>query len=451
MPPDSLLIDVVAPAGPVALCGALRREGAASLLLEGGGRFADGWGPRVAVDPRVLRAERTGTEGALRESLAALDRVVEQRRRRGGSPGTGIAVAIGYELFAGAGGRTADDTGLPDMVVLAVDASVAFEEGAPPRLAVRAGRGAPQRLARARSRVEPLAESPPPAPAPVPGPPSGALATSLPRDAYLRAVDAVRSHIRRGDVYQANLTQRFVARTDADPFDLYRALVGATPAPRAAFLETADFALASASPEIFLSGTPDGRVRSHPIKGTRRRGATPDEDRRAAAELLASEKDRAELLMIVDLERNDLGRVSRTGSVRVSELASLRSYAAVHHLVACVEGTLCPGIGPADLLRATFPGGSITGAPKRRAIEILRDLEPVTRSFYTGCLVWLGDDGGLDSSILIRSIVAVGGRALVGAGGGVVWDSEPELEWRESCDKARALLGVLGREPEEAC
>ena len=154
--------------------------------------------------------------------------------------------------------------------------------------------------------------------------------------------------------------------------------------------------------------------------------------------------------MIVDLERNDLGRVCRTGSIRVSELCTLRSFAAVHHLVARVEGRLHPRTHPSELIRATFPGGSITGAPKIRAMEVLRTLEPVRRGFYTGSLFWFGDDGSIDSSILIRSVVTARGRVFVGAGGGVVADSEPEAEWRESNDKARALLGVFGLAPEEA-
>jgi para-aminobenzoate synthetase component 1 len=263
-------------------------------------------------------------------------------------------------------------------------------------------------------------------------------------------VEAVRAHIRRGNIYQANLTQRFASEGAADPFDLYRGMTVGAPAPRAAFVETGSLALASASPEIFLRSGSDGRIETWPIKGTRPRGGSAEEDAAHARALLASEKDRAELLMIVDLERNDLGRVSRTGSVRVRELAALRSYATVHHLVACVEGTLREDVSVSDIMRATFPGGSITGAPKERAIEILRELEPVSRNFYTGSLVWLGDDGRIDSSILIRSMTIAGGRALVGAGGGVVWDSDPEEEWLESCNKARAVLRVLGYEPEEA-
>jgi para-aminobenzoate synthetase component 1 len=269
-------------------------------------------------------------------------------------------------------------------------------------------------------------------------------------------------HIARGDIYQANLCQRFEADYRGDELALYRRLREATPAPRSAFLETECFALLSLSPEAFLRMTPPDLVETFPIKGTRPRGKTPAADHGAARELLESPKDRAELLMIVDLERNDLGRVCRTATVHTHELAALRSFSAVHHLVAHVAGRLRPEIGIDDLLRATFPGGSITGAPKLRAMEILRSLEPVRRDYFTGSLFWFGDDGSFDSSILIRTLVLSknparagtgdrsAGRASLGAGGGIVADSEPLGEWHESNHKARALARGLGFDPEEA-
>jgi para-aminobenzoate synthetase component 1 len=214
-------------------------------------------------------------------------------------------------------------------------------------------------------------------------------------------------------------------------------------------VETPDFALASVSPEIFLRTRSPDQIETWPIKGTRARGLSRAEDLRAQGELLASSKDRAELLMIVDLERNDLGRVCSTGSVRVRQLAELRSFAEVHHLVACVEGSLRPGVGIDDLLRATFPGGSISGAPKISARQILSEIEPVERGFFTGSLCWFGDDGSMDSSILIRSVVFAGGRVSIGAGGGIVADSDPELEWLESMHKARAPAATLGLDVEE--
>jgi anthranilate/para-aminobenzoate synthase component I len=260
----------------------------------------------------------------------------------------------------------------------------------------------------------------------------------------------VKEHIARGDVYQANLTQRFDAPFDADPWLLYRAIAKATPAPRSAYVEVPGLALASMSPEIFVDVDRFGRAETRPIKGTRPRGATPTDDERTAAELLGSAKDRAELVMIVDVLRNDLGRIARTGSVAVPELLALRSYPAVHHLVARVTAELRAGVRPSELLLAVFPGGSVTGAPKERAIEILRAIEPCPRGLYTGSLFWFDDDGGMASSILIRSAIVTDGRVHIGAGGGIVADSEPEAEWSEANAKARALTRTLGFDPEEA-
>ena len=210
----------------------------------------------------------------------------------------------------------------------------------------------------------------------------GAVArTSLPRDRYIDAVRRIKEHIRRGDIYQANLTQQFRVPFEGDRFLLWSRLAGVTPAPRAAFAASNRFALASVSPELFLRGEMDGAVETWPIKGTCRRESDPALDRLAAERLVASPKDNAELLMIVDLERNDLGRICRTGSVQVPQVAALKTYPAVHHLQAVVQGVLGKGTGFGDLIEATFPGGSITGAPKRRAMSILDELEPCERQF----------------------------------------------------------------------
>jgi branched-subunit amino acid aminotransferase/4-amino-4-deoxychorismate lyase len=203
-------------------------------------------------------------------------------------------------------------------------------------------------------------------------------------------------------------------------------------------------AIASASPERFLQLTPEGHVSTRPIKGTRPRGRTPEEDLRLARDLLASEKDRAENLMIVDLLRNDLSRVSRLGSVEVSELAVLESFANVHHLVSEIRGTLFPNLGPVDLLRATFPGGSITGAPKIRAMEIINELEPARRGPYCGAIAWIGFDGAMDSSIVIRTLVVKDGLVAAQAGGGIVADSDPAAEYDEAMDKAWAKVYLDG-------
>ena len=262
------------------------------------------------------------------------------------------------------------------------------------------------------------------------------------RDEYIGRVRRVREYIAAGDVYQINLTQRFATEFRGDPYSLYRRLRAASPAPFAAYLNGGDFQVLSSSPERFLRLT--GReVETRPIKGTRPRGATPEADALRSAELSASEKDRAELLMIVDLARNDLGRVCETGSVRVDELGRLETHPTVHHLVATVRGRLRPECDALDAVRAAFPGGSITGAPKVRAMQLIDELETVRRGVYTGAIGWIGFDGGCDLNIAIRTIVCSGGQAFYHVGGGVVWDSEPEREFQETLDKGRAMRSAL--------
>jgi para-aminobenzoate synthetase component 1 len=265
------------------------------------------------------------------------------------------------------------------------------------------------------------------------------------RPAYLAAVERVREHIRAGDVYQANLSQRFHARSRRSNPDLYRALRARSPAPFGAILEFGPRAVLSVSPERFLE-LRDGRVLTRPIKGTRPRGADPAADARLREELLESPKDDAELAMIVDLERNDLGRVCETGSVRVVAPKTLEVHSTVFHLSATIEGRLRAGLGPVDLLRAAFPGGSVTGAPKIRAMEIIDDLEPTRRAFYTGAIGMIGYDGSLNLSIAIRTLLREGEDVWFQAGGGIVADSDPEAEYEETLTKARALRAALAEE-----
>jgi len=274
--------------------------------------------------------------------------------------------------------------------------------------------------------------------------PSGRLRANFSRAAYLDAVRRAKEYIAAGDIYQVNLSQRFVASLPVSPFDLYARLRVRNPAPFAAYLDFGDGQILSSSPERFLHFSARTRmVRTRPIKGTRPRGVTPEEDQALACELLSSEKDRAELVMIVDLERNDLGRVCEIGSVHVPELVVLEQYATVFHLVSTVAGRLPPDRYRIDLVRATFPGGSITGAPKIRAMEIIDELEPTRRGVYTGAIGYLSFTGDMDLNIVIRTMAMREGTVWFQVGGGVVADSEPSAEYQETLDKARALMEVL--------
>ena len=275
--------------------------------------------------------------------------------------------------------------------------------------------------------------------------------SSLERPQYEAGVELIREHIANGEIYQANLTRRLEAAFHGDPWPLYRRLRTGDPSLFSAYVDLGRSpagggrrALLSASPEPFLSVDRDGVVKTDPIKGTRPRGRTREEDRALARELLASDKDRAENVMIVDVLRNDLGRVCVAGSVRVPRLCRLERTAAVQHLVSTVSGRLAPGRDAFDLLAAAFPGGSITGAPKIRAMEILESLEPVRRGPYTGALGWMGPDGAMATSILIRTFVADGRRLTLHVGGGITYRSDPAAEWDETVAKARGPLSAIG-------
>ncbi|MFC1920509.1 aminodeoxychorismate synthase component I [Chloroflexota bacterium] len=260
---------------------------------------------------------------------------------------------------------------------------------------------------------------------------------------YIDAVEKCRQYIIDGDIFEVNLSQRFESELTIPPYELYKRLRRINPAPFAAYLGFEETAIVSASPERFLRVRED-HVETRPIKGTRPRGKTPEEDKASADKLVASAKDRAENIMIVDLERNDLGRVCRYGSVKVTELAILETFPTVFHLTSTVVGQLNEGKSIIDLLKATFPGGSITGAPKVRSMEIIDELEPTRRSVYTGSIGYIGFNGDLDLNIAIRTFIIKGNRAYFQAGGAVVYDSEPESEYQETLDKVRALIDALG-------
>jgi para-aminobenzoate synthetase component 1 len=305
------------------------------------------------------------------------------------------------------------------------------------------------RMAAIRAR---LLDVPRPAPSTLPEPPAAFdFRSGLDRAAYEAGVDAIREQIARGEIYQACLTRRLETAFRGDPWPLYRRLRTGDPALFSAFLDIgvspvtgAPRAIVSASPEPFLALTADGRVSTDPIKGTRPRGRDRVEDRALARELLASGKDRAENVMIVDVLRNDLGRVCIPGTVRVPRLCRLERTAAVQHLVSTVTGTLAPGMDAFGLLTAAFPGGSITGAPKIRAMELLEGHEPVRRGPYTGTAGWIGADGAMQTSILIRTFVADGARLTLHVGGGITWRSDPAAEWDETVAKARGPLSAIG-------
>ena len=268
------------------------------------------------------------------------------------------------------------------------------------------------------------------------------VTSNFSREGYLHAVQRVIDYIHAGDVFQVNLSQRLLCPARDDAVSLYCRLRRCNPAPFAGYFDAGGFQIVSASPERFLC-VRDGHVEARPIKGTRPRTGDADADRRAAADLSASEKDRAENVMIVDLLRNDLSRVCEPESVRVSQLCGIEAFQYVLHLVSAVHGTLRHGCLPIDLLRAAFPGGSVTGAPKVRAMEIIAELEPTARGPYCGSLGYLGFDGSLDLNILIRTITAGRGWWQCPVGGGVVAQSSPELEYAETWQKAQGLLQAL--------
>jgi para-aminobenzoate synthetase component I len=270
------------------------------------------------------------------------------------------------------------------------------------------------------------------------------LTSNYSREAYLEMVRRGVEYIYAGDVFQVNLAQRLLYPAREDAVSLYLRLRERNPAPFSAYFDLGEFQIASASPERFLK-VENRRVETRPIKGTRPRTGERQADQFVAEELAASEKDRAENVMIVDLLRNDLSRVCRSESVVVSELCQLERYAFVQHLVSVVEGELADEFGPLDVLRAAFPGGSVTGAPKVRAMEIIAELEPTARGAYCGALGYIGFDGAMDTSILIRTITAGRGWWQFPVGGGIVAQSDPQREFEESWHKAEGLLRAIVR------
>jgi para-aminobenzoate synthetase component 1 len=362
-----------------------------------------------------------------------------------GFPGGAVGY-WGYELnqqVERLPGTPKADLGLPDMVVGFYDVVLMLDHAdgtaallvGPPDGREAEAMAKAGRWARALKGAAPLPE-----PALLP---AGPVTSSFTQSAYREAIQRVLDYIAAGDIFQANIAQRFACPYQGTGWDLYRRLRTVSPAPFAAFLEQGSWQVVSSSPERFLRVS--GRsIETRPIKGTRPRGATPAEDQANAAALLASEKDAAELVMIVDLMRNDLGRICEYGSIRVDDLRRLEPTPRVWHTVATVTGTLRPEVNVARILKAAFPGGSITGAPKVRAMEIIAELEPVRRDVYTGAIGYVGFDGRLDWNIAIRTAVVKDGCAYFHAGGGIVADSSPDAEYGETLAKAGGIADALG-------
>jgi para-aminobenzoate synthetase component 1 len=383
----------------------------------------------------------------------------------------GLAGYIGYDWGARIEKLPAarfDDLAVPDLVLGLYDWVIAWDHRIGtgwlvstglPETGTAASLRARERIELARARLggrssgqpsrrsAPLARGPAAPTYPVDGI-EGAreigLRSTFTHRGYLDAVARVREYIRAGDIFQANISQRFQGGLTESPFGLYRRLRQRNPAPFAAYLGFDDLTVLSASPERFLRLSEKQRlVETRPIKGTRPRGLGPMHDAALGRALAESAKDRAENVMIVDLLRNDLSRVCRPGTVRVPELFALEHHPTVHHLVSTVLGELAPEADAVDLIRAAFPGGSITGAPKVRAMEIIAELEPTQRGVYCGSIGYISATGAMDTSIVIRTYVALDGQVYFQAGGGIVADSDVELEYRETLDKARGLIETL--------
>ena len=272
----------------------------------------------------------------------------------------------------------------------------------------------------------------------------GEVRANFTKEAYLTAVQRMIEYIIEGDIYIANMTKQLRIASDLPPYEMFCRLRKVNPSPFGGYFHYGDFQIISASPERFLQMR-NHHIQTRPIKGTRKRGSTPEEDMALCRELELSGKDKSELLMIVDLERNDLNRVCVPGSVKVTELFTVETYATVFHLVSNVEGELRKELTVMDLLEAAFPGGSITGAPKLRAMELIDELEHGRRNLYTGSMGYLSLDGDCDFNIVIRTALYRDGVYHLGVGGGITYESEPAFEYEETVQKARAFLNVLGQ------
>lgn len=408
--------------------------------------------PRATLCVRNRKATVSGPGGQATFSAGGFD-LLEAALAAWGEDGGAGAVLVGFLGYELAGeleklpAPPPDDLGLPDLHLALYDSALRWDGRSWTLEATDAWSSAENPAVEAERRLAVAGRRPAAEPEALPG--AGRLGTgpvvSRPhRGGFEAAVSRVVERIGTGEIFQMNLCRRLEAALSPEEiWPLYRRLRAASPADHGAFLDLGeDRAVLSISPELFLA-VRDGIVETRPIKGTRPRGGNPREDRALARELLASEKDRAELTMIVDVARNDLGRVSETGSVEVSRHAELLTLPTVHHTVSTVRGKLRPGTGPAGLLRASFPPASITGAPKIRAMAVIAEEEERRRGPAMGAVGWISLSGDLELSVAIRTAVAARGRVAYHAGCGIVADSDPELEFAESAAKARAFLTAL--------
>ncbi|MBW3665781.1 MAG: aminodeoxychorismate synthase component I [Actinobacteria bacterium] len=429
-----------------------------SAVIPGRSRFSfmgDASGPLaelVTYDVRRGLVTTRGAGGSLTHPGPLLDhldrRLRERRVPRADLPfQLGYVGYLGYELKAECGGRERHRADTPDAAMVFADRVVAFDhrEREIHLLCLVPAPGGADWIDRTSRRLSELADVPEPPPRQATGHRSPTVPVTFRHrpDEYLDLIAECQREIRDGESYEICLTNTLRAQVPVDPLRTYLLYRRANPAPYGAFLRFGDLAVLSASPERFLRVTPDGTVESEPIKGTRPRGRTASEDRRLAAELRGSVKDRAENLMIVDLTRNDVGAVCEIGSVRAPRLFDVESYATMHQLVSTVRGALRSDATAVDAVRSAFPGGSMTGAPKKRTMEIIDRLEAGPRGVYSGALGYLGLDGAADLSIVIRTMVVTSGGAGIGVGGAIVALSDPRAELEEAMLKGRAALDTL--------
>ncbi len=405
---------------------------------------------RIRRGSQVQTLERANPLEELKRLMAELKPVADPEL----PPFTGGAVGyVSYDAvrrFERLPEENPDDLGAPEMLFLLTDTVVAFDNVSHKLTVIH------NVLAREGDNLDVLYDqaagvvrqvlsdlrSPPPSPAEGALQVGSRLAANVRKEQFLQAVRRCKEYIVAGDIIQAVLSQRLETELKGDPFQLYRALRIVNPSPYMFYLQLGELSLVGASPEVQVRAY-EGNVTIRPIAGTRPRGASVEEDLKLEQELLADQKERAEHLMLVDLARNDLGRVCRYGSVRVNEFMTVERYSHVMHIVSNVEGTLAEERDPFDLLAATFPAGTVSGAPKVRAMEIIEELEPTRRGPYAGLVGYLSFNGNLDSCITIRTMLAVGGRVYLQVGAGIVADSDPETEYQETLNKAKALFRAI--------